>query len=198
MIKQFVRDFHYALNSREHSLFTHLLPEEKRERLGAYSRQYSNFVETGTYLGETAAAMSGLYRKVYTVEIHEDLARKAAARFAGSGNVKSYHGDSAKVLPEIIAELDGPAVFWLDAHYSGPKTGKAGSRETPIEEELSIIFESSPMAEHLIFIDDARLFVGKNSYPKIGRLWKFVRTHSPYSMTVRDDIIRLYRDPERY
>ena len=197
MIKQFVRDFHYALNSREHSLFTHLLPEEKRERLGAYARKYDNFVETRTYLGETTAAMAELYKKVYTVEIHEELARKAALRFEGRDDVECFHGDSAKVLPGILAKLDGPAVFWLDAHYSGPRTGKASSRETPIEEELSIIFEGSS-AEHLIFIDDARLFVGKNSYPKIGRLWKFVRTHSPYSMTVRDDIIRLYRDPERY
>ncbi|QJE94589.1 hypothetical protein [Luteolibacter luteus] len=196
MIKQFVRDFHYALNSREHSLFTHLLPEEKREKLGAYARKYDHFVETGTYLGETTAAMAALYKKVFTVEIHEELARKAAARFADHVNVEAYHGNSAEVLPKIIAKLDGPAVFWLDAHYSGPRTGKA-SRECPIEEELSIIF-GNPSQEHLIFIDDARLFVGKNSYPKIGRLWKFVRTHSPYSMTVRDDIIRLYRDPERY
>jgi len=197
MIKQFVRDFQYALNSREHSLFTHLLPQEKRDRLAVHAAKYDNFVETGTYLGETTAAMSGVYRKVYTVEIHQELYRKAADRFAGLDYIHCFHGDSATVLPQIVAQLDGPAVFWLDAHYSGPRTGKAGSRETPIEEELSTIFESESK-EHLIFIDDARLFVGKNSYPKIGRLWKFVRTHSPYSMTVRDDIIRLYRDPERY
>lgn len=197
MIKQFVRNFQYALNSREHSLFNHLLPEEKRDRLAAHAARFDNFVETGTYLGETTAAMAEVYRKVYTVEIHQELYRKAAERFSGRNNIQAFHGNSAKVLPGIVAQLDGPAVFWLDAHYSGPRTGKAGARETPIEEELSTIFEGESQ-EHLILIDDARLFVGKNSYPKIGRLWKFVRTHSPYSMTVRDDIIRLYRDPERY
>jgi len=197
MIKQFVRDFQYALNSREHSLFNHLLPHEKRDRLAAHASRFDNFVETGTYLGETTAAMAAVYRNIYTVEIHSELARKAAERFAGQDYIRCFQGDSAKVLPGIVAQLDGPAVFWLDAHYSGPRTGKAGSRETPIEEELSTIFESDSK-EHLIFIDDARLFVGKNSYPKLGRLWKFVRTHSPYSMAVRDDIIRLYRDPERY
>ena len=197
MIKQFVRDLHYALNTREHSIFTHLLPEEKRERLGAFASRYDNFVETGTYLGETAAAMAKLYRKVFTVEIHEELYQKAAARLRDSGNVTAYHGNSSDLLPAILDRLDGPAVFWLDAHYSGPKTGRIGKAETPIEEELSQIFATGS-SEHLIFIDDARLFVGKASYPKLGRLWKFVRTHSAYSMTVRDDIIRLAVDPERF
>lgn len=197
MIKQFVRDLHYALNTREHSIFTHLLPEEKRERLSVFASRFDNFVETGTYLGETAAAMSRFYRKVFTVEIHDGLYEKAAARFKGSENVEAFHGNSAKILPHILDQLDGPAVFWLDAHYSGPKTGRIGKVQTPVEEELSLIFATGS-AEHLIFIDDARLFVGKDSYPKLGRLWKFVRTHSPYSMTVRDDIIRLAVDPERY
>jgi len=197
MIKKFVRDFHYALNSREHSLFTHLLPEEKRERLGAYAERFQNFVETGTYLGETAEAMASIYKRVYTIEIHEPLYNEVGERFSDRANLKRFLGDSTTVLPEVVRQLDGPAVFWLDAHYSGPKTGRAGKSATPIEKELASIF-SDARKDHLILIDDARLFVGKNSYPRIGRLWKFIRTHSPYSMTVRDDIIRLYRDPERY
>lgn len=197
MIKQFVRDLHYALNTREHSIFTHLLPEEKRDRLGAFASRFDHFIETGTYLGETTAAMSRLYRSVHTVEIHEGLFQKAAERFKDTSNVTCHHGNSAKILPGILSRLDGPAVFWLDAHYSGPKTGRIGKIQTPIEEELEIIF-SAGRSDHLIFIDDARLFVGKDSYPKLGRLWKYVRTHSAYSMTVRDDIIRLAVDPERY
>jgi len=198
MIKQFVRDLHYALNNREHAIFTHLLPEEKRERLAAFASRYDNFVETGTYLGETTAAMAKVYRKVFTVEIHEELYQKSSARLKDSGNVTSFHGNSSEILPSILSQLDGPAVFWLDAHYSGPKTGRiAKGVQTPIEEELSQIFATGS-SEHLILIDDARLFVGKDSYPKLGRLWKFVRTHSAYSMTVRDDIIRLAVDPERF
>ena len=198
MIKQFVRDLHYALNNREHAIFTHLLPEEKRERLAAFAHRYETFIETGTYLGETAAAMAKVYRQVHTVEIHDELYYNAAERLRQHGNVTTHHGNSSDILPTILAKIDGPAVFWLDAHYSGPKTGRiTKSQQTPIEEELSQIFATGS-SEHLIFIDDARLFVGKDSYPKLGRLWKFVRTHSPYSMTVRDDIIRLAVDRERF
>lgn len=197
MIKRFIRNFQYALNSREHSLFNHLLPEEKRQRIAAFSAQFDTFVETGTYLGHTAEAMSSFFKKVYTIEIHEGLFKDAEDRLTRQQNIRCFLGNSAQILPAIVDEIKGPAIFWLDAHYSGPKTGRTQIADCPIKQELEAIFESD-CKEHLILIDDARLFVGKKSYPRIGDLWKFVRKNSSYSMTIREDIIRLARDPERY
>ena len=193
-VKKFLGDLHYAMNVREHALVNYLLPEEKRKHLGAFAGRWRNFVETGTYLGETTAAMADLYDKVYTVEIHEGMYRKAAERFASRPSIQCFLGDSAHALADIVKLLDGPAVFWLDGHYSGSHTGRAGY-DTPIEQELSIIFAHS-RKDHVILIDDARLFVGRNSYPRIGKLRKFVRANSDYGMTIREDIIRLYHDPE--
>lgn len=194
-IKSFLGDAHYALNLREHSLHRYLLPEEKRERLAAFAGRYDNFVETGTYLGGTTAAMAKLFKNVYTVEIQEEMYKKAKARFADQPSVHCFLGDSAEALREIVGRLDGPALFWLDAHYSGSHTGRAEGYDTPIEKELDIIFKHNSQ-DHLIMIDDARLFVGRNSYPRIANLLKFVKRNSQYGLTIRDDIIRLYHDPE--
>lgn len=194
-LRKIIGDVHYALNVREHALVNYLLPEEKRERLMSYSPAYSNFVETGTYLGETTAAMSKVYKNVYTVELHDAMYNAAITRFAGTPSVRCFHGNSTDRLPEILTLLDGPALFWLDAHYSGPATCRSPEYETPIEHELSIIFRHD-IKNHLILIDDARYFVGRNSYPRLGNLRKFVLENSDYGLTVRDDIIRLWHDPE--
>ncbi|HRJ70789.1 MAG TPA: hypothetical protein PLS03_01120 [Terrimicrobiaceae bacterium] len=188
-------DVHYAMNLREHAMVSHLTPDEKRERLGAYAGRYSTFIETGTYLGETTQAMSKLYGEVHTIEVSPELHAKAAQRFAGNAAVTCHLGDSADVLPRIVGSLTKPAVFWLDGHYAGPRTGRANAYDTPIIRELEIIFQNSKK-DHMILIDDARQFVGRNSYPRIGVLREYVRSHSQYFLTIRDDIIRLAYDPE--
>lgn len=194
-IKRLLGNIHYAINLRDHALVNYLTPAEKRERLAVYCNQYTEFVETGTYLGETTAAMAGAYARVHTIEIDRELYSNAIHRFSGRPSIFCYQGDSAAVLPMVVNNLLGPAVFWLDGHYSGPRTGRASDYDTPIIAELETIFKSSK-SEHLILIDDARLFVGRNSYPTIYALNAYVREHSRYILTIRDDIIRLCYDPE--
>lgn len=188
-------DLHYAMNLREHALVSHLTPDEKRERLGSYADRYSVFVETGTYLGKTTDAMAKLYKEVHTIEVSQDLHAKAVQRFSANSAVTCHLGDSADILPKIVGTLTKPAVFWLDGHYSGPRTGRASAYDTPIIQELETIFQNSKK-DHMILIDDARLFVGRKSYPRIGVLREYVRSHSQYYLTIRDDIIRLAYDPE--
>lgn len=194
-LKKLLGDIHFALQAREHAYVNYLLPFEKRKYLVSFADQYETFIETGTYLGETTAAMADYYKTVHTVELMESLFNAASERFSDNPSIICHQGDSAEKILEICNQLDCPAVFWLDAHYSGSATARHGDYDSPIEKELSIIFKNNPR-EHLILIDDARLFVGRNSYPKIGHLRKFVRENSEYGLTVRDDIIRLWRDPE--
>jgi hypothetical protein len=52
--------------------------------------------------------------------------------------VTCINGDSGGVLAQVVAGLEEPALFWLDAHTSGGNTADAG-RDT-IEEELRTIF----------------------------------------------------------
>lgn len=194
-IKRFLGDIQYAIAYRDIATFTLMTPTEKREILKKYADTHVNFVETGTYLGETTAEMAKLYKNVYTVEVLEDFYLKARDRFSAIDNVTCYYGDSAIVLSEIIASLQGPTVFWLDGHYSGPHTGRSRKYETPILQELKTIFSRKERGD-IILIDDARAFCGRKSYPRISKLNDFVRRKSNFILTIQNDIIRLQYDPE--
>ena len=81
------------------------------------------------------------------------------------------------------------AIFWLDGHYSAGFTAK-GDKETPIYEELEAIIQDSTH-DHILLIDDARLFTGERDYQTIEELSDFVRgKNKDYIIEVKDDVIR--------
>jgi hypothetical protein len=85
-------------------------------------------------------------------------------------------------------ELNEPAIFWLDGHYSGGFTAM-GEKETPVYEELKIIFSNKQ--DHVILIDDARLFNGNDGYPTFDDLKIFIHQHYPQQLIkVSDDCIQ--------
>jgi hypothetical protein len=121
-----------------------------------------NFVETGTYEGDTVSRVMGSFENIYSIELGKDLAEKCRERFKDYEKVKILQGDSATELPKIVESLNGPAVFWLDAHVSTDTA--MGKEATPIKEELKCILRSE--FKHVIMIDDARDFVrGNQNYP---------------------------------
>ena len=92
------------------------------------------FIETGTLYGDTSASVAPLFEELHSIELDEGLYENAIARLAGSSKVRIWHGDSAEVLPRILADLRRPAFFWLDGHY--PRAGTArGSMDSPIVRE---------------------------------------------------------------
>ena len=100
-------------------------------------------------------------------------------------------GDSGKVLPSVLARLTEPALFWLDAHYSGPGTARA-SRDTPIVDEISAIL-AHPVPGHVALIDDARGFGALRDYPTLAALEDFVRERAAGLVyEVSDDVIRIH------
>ena len=84
-------------------------------------------------------------------------------------------------------EINGTAIFWLDGHYSGGITA-LGNKECPVLEELETILKSH--IQHVILIDDARLFNGTNDYPTIDEL-KFIISKSKfeYNIFIENDAI---------
>lgn len=129
------------------------------------------FVETGTYLGSTAAWASKIFQVVATIEFSPELFYKAKEKFAGVQNIKCLFGDSREQLKEIIETLDRPAVFWLDAHWSGGIT-YGDKDQCPLLEELEILNNSD--YNHFIFIDDARLFLSPPQPPHQVEYWPSV------------------------
>ena len=146
------------------------------------------FLETGTYYGDTVAAIKDMYRSVISIEVDPALQQKACVRFSGDSKVQIVLGDCAKKLPEILATLLEPAVFWLDGHYSGGETGK-GEIEDPILISLSQI-AAHPVKGHVIFIDDARTFDGREGRPDISAVFNSIKKiDSRYIIRVQNDII---------
>jgi hypothetical protein len=148
------------------------------------------FVETGTYYGDMVEAMKGHFQRIFSIELSEELYRKAKKRFAGEETIELIHGDSGIALRGVLAGLGQPALFWLDGHYSAGVTAKGG-KDTPILEELTHIF-NAPDLGHVIIIDDARCFGTEAGYPSIEEVLDFIQSKRPhYSISVEDDTIRV-------
>ena len=151
-------------------------------------------IETGTYLGETLWATRKLFDKIFSIEVDRDLFQMGKIRFAKFPHINIIHGDSGKILGNLLPQINEACLFWLDGHYSGGITGKA-TLETPITDELNHIFNHH-IKGHVILIDDARCFNGQCGYPTISDLHNFVlHTNPNFIFKVEDDIIRIYQSP---
>ncbi len=166
----------------------------KQEVIRKYQNDYSikTLVETGTYRGEMVYVQRNHFDRIISIELSEQLYRIAVRRLKNLKNVSLINGDSAEVLEKTIIELDEPAIFWLDGHYSGFETAK-GELETPVSRELDIILGSEQ--NHILLIDDARLFTGEDDYPMIQEIQeKLNSVKNNYNFKIEDDIIRIYPD----
>lgn len=153
-----------------------------------------SFVETGTYLGETAQWASGVFDHVYTIEAAEDLYQRARARFADVPHIEVLFGDSGSVISHLIPRVTSRTLFWLDAHWSGGETYGAET-ECPVVREIESINQSSD--EHFILIDDAQYFLAPPPFPHAAAQWPALAdlvdllrpAHHARYIVVMDDVI---------
>lgn len=149
------------------------------------------FIETGTYLGDMVFAQLKNFKKLYSIELSQDLYENATKRFLAHRRVKILQGDSSNVLKDVIAEAGTSCLFWLDGHYSGIFNGvqtAKGDKNCPVVEELSAICNSG--YDQAVLIDDARLFTGNNDYPTIDSITEFILSRKPGSIIeIKLDII---------
>ena len=147
-------------------------------------------IETGTFRGEMVYAQRKNFEKIISIELSPDLFQIAKKRFKNYKYIEIICGDSGILLEGIISKLNTPAIFWLDGHYSGFETAK-GSLETPVKLEIETILNSE--INHIILIDDARMFNGENDYPAIQDIKDLVFSRKKnYLFNVEDDIIRIF------
>jgi hypothetical protein len=171
-------------------------PHRKGRVVATYARRIGadTFVETGTYRGDTLALVAPIVKRAMSIELDPTLADFARLRFASSPNVAIITGDSADALVAVVAGLVGPALFWLDGHYSGGATADSG--ESPIMAEIETVLASE--FEHTILIDDVRLFDGSNGYPTIAALRARVESlRVGWQFTVQNDIARVNSPSQR-
>lgn len=126
------------------------------------------FVETGTHAGGTASWASRHFDSVVSIEAHEGFYKAAREKHGGIANLRLVHGNSRTALAPVLEELKTPAVLWLDAHWSSGGTFGEGS-ECPLLDELRYVNASTP--DHLVLIDDARLFLAPPPPPSRVEEW---------------------------
>lgn len=163
----------------------------KLKRMDSFrkKRNYAVFIETGTYLGDTVFHFLKKFERIYSIELDTDLFQRATKRFAQFEHVQILEGDSGKEIIKVLKEIRVPSMFWLDGHYSGGITA-LGENASPILEELAAILTHS--MDHIIFIDDARLFTGTGGYPTLEELQHFVRERKPEAIiSIEYDILSI-------
>lgn len=168
------------------------IPEETaRELRDRFSIEL--LVETGTYKAGTTRWAAANFKNVISIESHEPY----FVRAKGIGlpeNVALYYGDSRAVLPGVLRKLHQPILFWLDAHWCGSYEKSVGTDgECPLREELEAIKAHPHYSEHVILIDDARLFTSPPQQPHDATQWmtydEIAALLNDKEITIRDDVI---------
>jgi len=165
----------------------HLL---KQITVRVYGKAYSlkTLVETGTYYGEMVAAMKYRFDRIYSIEYVPELAERATRKFARYPHIRIFCGDSRGVMPDVLALLREPALFWLDAGYYG-WVGKQGDQQR-LSAELEMIL-SHPYP-HIVLLDDARGLTGQNGVPSVGDVKQHIESRFPTRLVeVQHDILRI-------
>lgn len=115
----------------------------------------NTLVETGTFKGQNVIESLGDFVRIYSVESDWEYYLFAKERLGKTRNVYLFHGDSVEFLEGL--RLPEPAVFYLDAHWSG------WGEPTP----LPLLGELRAIAKRpypdVVVIDDMRL-MGKASW----------------------------------
>lgn len=138
------------------------LATDLRDRL-----QLARAVETGTFKGLTARALAGVFPSVVTIELSEELHRRAAADLRDVPMVTALHGHSAMRLREVT-DAGVPTLYFLDGHWSGGNT-EGVDQECPVLEEVAAIGAGHP--DDCLIIDDARLFTSAPPPPHNPEQW---------------------------
>lgn len=113
-----------------------------------HALQLETAIETGTWQGETTKCLALLFPTVHTVEFQLEVFKKAKNTFRPYPNIKLYHGNSPKVLNQILPILKSKrALFYLDAHWFS---------DWPLLEELETIGQTH-YDNCVIVIDDIKV-----------------------------------------
>jgi hypothetical protein len=99
--------------------------------------------------------MKGQYKEIHTIEIAKKFYDLCVKKFEKHKHVHCHLGNSPKILQKILANINEPVTFWLDAHSAGEPQPE--DTMIPLLQELEVI-KNHPIKSHLIMIDDVRLF----------------------------------------
>jgi hypothetical protein len=159
-------------------------------------------IETGTFEAEGTLLLREAVSRVWTVELDEALYERATTDHGDRAGVTFLLGSSDEVLTKLLAEVDEPVVFWLDAHggmvdhRSRDVLNPAGENtQCPLIGELQAIRSFRHAASSCILIDDARVFLGPlpqlraGDWPSLVDVIDLLRTDADRYITILDDVV---------
>jgi hypothetical protein len=167
------------------------------------NRKTRHYIETGTYLGNGIRDVLNSYENIHSIELADKWYQHNVEQFRNNTNVKMYLGDSKKILPELLKNINEPVTLYLDAHYSGGTTA-FGDEEVPLLFELEILKNRN--YDDIIIIDDCRLLgktgicgAGDNHpvYPTMTYDWTGITVNSIVNL-MKNDYILLANDNHKY
>jgi hypothetical protein len=159
--------------------------QAKQALLADYWARYGPFrfvVETGVWQGRGSCMQFAGDASEY-VAVEKDRVSAVAAWGQGF-DVRV--GDSAVLLPGILAARDAPAFFWLDAHLVSEAYEV---NHSPLLAELEAIVAWPHAAGSVVLVDDVRM-MGRDGWPSLREaLGVYVRA-GWWAVEVADDILR--------
>ena len=126
-----------------------------------------NFVETGTGQAEVVQTVveADDTLNVHTIEVIPEIYDKNKINFSYLKDVNWPLGTSFDILPEILPDLKGTTLFWMDAHFPGADFGlssygdeKDDDKRLPLKKELETIVENRDVTNDVFVIDDLRIY----------------------------------------
>jgi len=126
------------------------------------------FLETGTGDGLSVKFVDDVVSdiEIHTIEfVHEIFEETTKNLMHDHTNINFHFGSSKDRLKDIVPNLNGNVLFWLDAHFPGADYGLAGygdykddSLRIPLEIELSTICELRDVSNDVFVMDDLRIY----------------------------------------
>ena len=126
-----------------------------------------NFVETGTGQAEVVQTVveADETLNIHTIEVIPEIYDKNKINFSYLKDVNWHLGTSFDILPEILPDLKGTTLFWMDAHFPGADFGlssygdeKDDDKRLPLKKELETIVENRDVTNDVFVIDDLRIY----------------------------------------
>ena len=128
----------------------------------------ANWIETGTFIGETTKVLSKNFPRIHTIEASKECLQIAKRYVGRKSNVNFYLGTSEDLFDSILQKQKGCINIWLDAHFSSGITYEGSNLSSIISELLSISKNINKFDQIAVFIDDINgYFFDSKSYPKI-------------------------------
>ena len=191
LLKQFRRRLTLGQTAWRNKGFSSPSPHSvKMAVLERYGSPDSTWIETGSYLGETASRLSRISKQVHSIEPEKTLFEFVSWRYKKIDNLKFYYGSSEKVLENLVRVQNSNTCFWLDGHFSGDITYR-GHDSSPIIFELNVIEKYLADLENVrVLVDDVRDFTfqsNDSSYPNINYLVTWA-TKNNLNWTIEHDI----------